>query len=400
MIPFKGFNGYLKRLDINNLSEEQKSIFAFAFSGFFFEETINTKALNQSNYKRTLTELEEFSINAGPEKPFNYRRFSGGDYLERGRYYTLCNDSSGDDYNNLVAELLAYSKPSQAGEIVLLDLDSKRESSLRAREFYKNNYGLDNPQNTILMQCNSEHGIISPIQKLIKNPNYIKNSKNFPIFLKTEVIESTISNVIDLRYPDVQKWMFDSLSNGIENLMYMSSDRVSQSPFQPGFITEEWIKLIENQTDQVSVVYPPNENWDGVEPHYSDDLVALLSILMHPHNLGGTPLTNAIGRWLQSIGANALIYPSARTNIKCEIKNGEIIDHAGFILVDYQNIDKIPSHLIVINEPSSWMFMHGKYERVVGKRENAGSWMTTGIVESMLQIKALELKMFYESKMK
>ena len=39
MIPFRTFNGYLKRIDVNRLSSKQKSLFSLAFSEFFLKKT-------------------------------------------------------------------------------------------------------------------------------------------------------------------------------------------------------------------------------------------------------------------------------------------------------------------------------------------------------------------------
>ena len=52
---------------------------------------------------------------------------------------------------------------------------------------------------------------------------------------------------------------------------------------------------------------------------------------------GGDGLTNAIGSYLRTIGVEALIFPSARSDTYVEFRNGELVDFGGWNLVDYRN---------------------------------------------------------------
>lgn len=397
MIPFKTFNGYLKRIDIKRFSGEYRSIFEFVFPDFFVKAKYNRPAINQTKYKETVRKLESIDNlkHCGNEVPFNYRRFSGGSYLDRGNYYSVCMNSSGDDSQTLVCELLAYHRPEKSGEIALLDLDGSDETSMQGRLFFSEKCGLSHVENTIVLQCSSRCGVLSPVIDRIKTPLFIPGTKNLPFFLTTEVIKSEIPNVIDLRYPEVQKWMYESLLNGIEKVIYLYSDQLSFSAYYPKVISDE---LMNASRDKYGAyINPPNTNWNGKNTFYSNQLLDLFSVLMFSPSLGGSPITNEIGRWLQSIGAQALIYPSARSNVMCKVQNNSLSDFAGFALVDYRDIDEIPSYVRVISEPYSWRENWAPWQ--IGQcLSGSDSWRFSGITEMLIELKWQETKKFYKSR--
>lgn len=61
-------------------------------------------------------------------------------------------------------------------------------------------------------------------------------------------------------------------------------------------------------------------------------------------DLGGTLGTDVIGAYLRSVGAEALIYPSARCNVEVEIRDKQLAGFHGWNLVDYRDaaIDSLP----------------------------------------------------------
>jgi hypothetical protein len=204
------------------------------------------------------------------------------------------------------------------------------------RAFFEAKCGLRNTKNIIVAQCNSKPGLPSPVLSETRSPSFIPGTSNFPVFLPTEVVELRIPNVIDLRFPDVQMWMYEALLSGMPDTIYLYDDEPSLSAIFPNHISDELIVEFVNASGKVmsAVVNPPNEDWDGKKRHYASNLLELLSILMYSATLGGTPLTNAIGKWLlQTIGTSALIYPSARSDVMCSVQGKEISDFAGFILV-------------------------------------------------------------------
>lgn len=401
MIPFRTFNGYLKRIDVNRLSSKQKSLFSLAFSEFFSEEDYNVKAINQDRYKSTVKiwESDGNTRIVGNETPFKYRRFSGGAYLPRGRYYSVCKDGSGNDSQALAGELLAYYIPEKAGEIALLDLDGSDATAQAGRVFFEQRCGLRNSKNMIAMQCHSRFGIPSPILSEFTSPSFIPGTLDCAVFLETEVVESRISNVIDLRFPDVQKWMYESLHSGIPRTLYLYDNEPSVSAFYPHIIPDDLFDspLFKAGPGTAGIINPPNDDWDGKKIYYSDKRSDLLSFLMYPSAMGGTPITNGIGRWLQSIGANALVYPSARSDIMCSVKGDQISDFAGFLLVDYRNSPEIPDEFRVICEPYSWKENWGSMQSDT-QIEWSSSWAVTGIARTLVQIKMQQVIEYYKSR--
>src|ERR1700730_13296477 len=61
------------------------------------------------------------SPSRGREAPYRYRRFSGGQDLPSGRYYSVCMNELGHDGGTLVAELKNYIDPEVSGPIHVCD---------------------------------------------------------------------------------------------------------------------------------------------------------------------------------------------------------------------------------------------------------------------------------------
>jgi len=61
----------------------------------------------------------------------------------------------------------------------------------------------------------------------------------------------------------------------------------------------------------------------------------MLPALMN-RNRGGSIITQAIGLLLRRSGADALVYPSARTNVRVIVEDGKPINWNGWNLVDYR----------------------------------------------------------------
>ena len=149
-------------------------------------------------------------------------------------------------------------------------------------------------------------------------------------------------------------------------------------------------------SEPVGFVNPPNEDWDGERRYYADKRLDLLSFLMYSWAMGGTPVTNAIGRWLQSIGANALVYPSARSDARCNVQGDQLVDFAGFVLVDYRDGVAIPNEVRIICEPYSWKENWGHVQSDSGG-EWSGAWAIRGITRALVQTKRQQLDEYYRS---
>ena len=88
----------LKQLRLDMLEERTKTFLNLVFPGFL-------QLLGVAN-PIILTPLQDFSEG-------RFRRYSGDVEFSRGRYYTVCRNSNGDDGGTLAAELMAYSARKQ-----------------------------------------------------------------------------------------------------------------------------------------------------------------------------------------------------------------------------------------------------------------------------------------------
>src|SRR5690349_19109793 len=65
----------------------------------------------------------------------------------------------------------------------------------------------------------------------------------------------------------------------------------------------------------------------------------LLPALLSPLTGGGVfeNLSQLVGHWMRTHDVEALVYPSARTNAGVVVRQGEIVNHAGWNIVDYRH---------------------------------------------------------------
>jgi hypothetical protein len=111
------------------------------------------------------------------------------------------------------------------------------------------------------------------------------------------LVKLTFERLIDLRMPETRQW----------------------------FVTE---------FTRLKNVAPPVPVFPLAGP--LDDFKDLLPTLLS-QGLGGTAgVTQAAGSWLRRLGAEALIFPSARADMSVSISDGELQDWYGWNLVDYR----------------------------------------------------------------
>jgi hypothetical protein len=56
---------------------------------------------------------------------------------------------------------------------------------------------------------------------------------------------------------------------------------------------------------------------------------------------GGNGPTRIAGQWLRALGADALVFPSARSDSEVTVENGEVVSFAGWNLVDYREAEPV-----------------------------------------------------------
>jgi hypothetical protein len=294
-IPFTTFHGQLKQLDYNFAVPIMKELFDTCFSAFEDIDEQYSTLIKQG--------VKQFITAAGSEINFGFRprRFSGGPGLSPGSYYTLCDGKNYNDYGTLRDELTAYYRGLSG--ITPLILDPKVDEGVLEYLQKSHNFSDESLLHPLYLY------IYSIERETEKNKNLIERNK-FPMGDKIAItygvrqFETEISRVIDLRDFETQNWFV----NNFVNLELANEKNIAKEDhvfFMPK-------KPIENFGD-------------------------LLPVIVSLETGGGIIFGQAVGHWLRLNGANALVFPSARSNTFNEIIDGKIKGFKGWNMVIYAN---------------------------------------------------------------
>lgn len=271
------FRGTVKRLVLDEEAEPARAAaFQWAFPGFLDPVTENS------------------GLPAGEGVPprMRRRRYSGGLFtaskpLPRGRYSTVCANPSGDDAWGLCQELRAYAGSILRQKIFVYDLgETSLQEAFREKGWLVGRrLGLHfiDPDGEILARYLSIGDSVS----IGKDPGFWRT------YLDYVVEDVEIEGTVDLRLSATQEWFCDTFREGYGDF---------------------WKK--------------PTGRSLG---RFHDMLPTLMTA-----DLGGSPVTDAIGLSLRMMGAAALIYPSARTDLETVVDNGGLQWATGFNLVDFR----------------------------------------------------------------
>jgi hypothetical protein len=292
------FAGTLKQLDTTKLNGDDQSFLNTCFPGFAEEEASKLEGDTR------ITTFGLHDLRQGRR-----RRYSGGKYLPRGRYYSVCHSSCGFDNNTLWHELMAY------------------------------------------------WGVASGIS--------------------VGVIDSTVplyADEVRAKYPTTPPgaWLF---------LQALDVDRFKSGDADASDVNARFLPL------KVIDVEIPNvcdlrlrSHQDALAELLSADFSALLPELVNPYR-GGNMNHDNIGRRLQRMGANGLVFPSARRNVEVRSSDDAVSFHDGFNFVDFRYPAAEPRD---IEEPSSLGLIGGVTWAKVGLqlhgRSDDGSSRTWKIV--------------------
>jgi hypothetical protein len=279
------------------------------------------------------------------------RRFSGDLFpdedeeyrLNAGCYHSICIDSKGYDNDTLVNELNAYRNPSTEFYTLFFDCQGKFAESLgMARSPH---IGLlVYPADKLLQALPSS--ISKESRSLIDKASAA--GKPFAITLGCVLSDAKIDGVLDLRQLQAQRWFFDTY--------------VPKGPF----------------------------------PTNASDFVGILPELTKL-NLGSwsenNRRTHIIGADLRARGVSALIFPSARSNVYVDTKQGQIITSGGWNIVRYlssKSLRKFEHH-----DSGGWLtefpYSQIRVNRKVNKIGEETGWEIEGL---------MDINMFlYENKM-
>ena len=340
-LPLRTFSSWLKQISPSTLTEIQTLALNVAFPGFL--------PLSEPTEKM-MADLESGRAGFWQSQPS--RRFSGDDSLPTGRYYTLANDAEGDDRGTLVNELMAYGSFKNR-PVLFYDLEGQDKERLPYPRV---------PHHRGIVICFvSREDYLNPfimaaiylgIEKQILNTSFKDRLPSgeeaylHVVYIPYDVKLVSIDNIIDLRYPDCQKWFVE---------MFGTSEL--ERFFHEGY---------------------GNTNYRNFE-HFHEMLPALL----WPESGGGmfTGISSKAGIWMRQNSVNALIYPSARSDCALTLKGEQPVDFTGWNLVDYRGAPP-PFIAIAINITlGGWPSTLSGEARVIlnPDAEYKGSWKVEGL---------------------
>jgi hypothetical protein len=205
-----------------------------------------------------------------------------------------------------------------------------------------------------------------------------------PVFLYRfpyKVFQKTIENVIDLRYPFVQEWFFDTF-------------RIP---------SEETDACLLDDYPDPTIAYS-RFHLGNIRAPVPETFWKMLPTLMNPDLGGGNPGTTGstvlwIGHWMRQNQVGAFIYPSARCDVTVLFQNGELEQFYGWNLVDFEDTAPYEGRVRFItfeHSPWAWVdFEDGVKLHLAPAGEMAGSFKVDGMVnywakDYLGQIAALE----------
>lgn len=309
------------------------------------------------------------------------RRFAGDPSLDRGRYFTLCKDSNGNDEGTLVRELLAYHNPQKSGLVTIIDPTVPEHHD----------------KVPLVLRGHQLRSLLLLFPPVGGRPHSFATrltteAKPLYVTLPVRVYEAEIDRVIDLRRPDTANWFAVSLS------------RLNWFDFLPD------PKVFERAEDFRTWIHISGYNPTGYDPSKFQQPTAftafpfkppldsfgdILPALLCQSIGGGRGAAQIAGLWLRKLGVNGLIFPSARSDSRVLVRDREVVEWSGFNFVDYRNAQP-PKHLAAIDLsvgwpakvqtwPDDWTENEAPivYETVAITYENQGankgSWVVQGI---------------------
>jgi hypothetical protein len=277
------------------------------------------------------------------------RRFSLGAGLSRGQYYTVCQSSDGDSGQTLAMEILNYANTTSPHVIEIVDLKdpavervrdtlSSSERTRAAAEGWR----------TLLIQVRT---LGSPV----------RNAERRLIPYQLRQMERNA--VFDLRTQEALAWLFQTLNSDWPNAIFLTAPSKNQVDFDkvdqatggdgPPLIGFEVESLSDHEKTNLLLKLQsvkPDRYWSRGLSQTRDaglkDYHDLFAYLLAPED-GGNLMTTVIALYLHYLGADAIIFPSARENCSASDRG-----YRGFNLVDFTGIHRRPAAIYIVEEPS------------------------------------------------
>jgi hypothetical protein len=302
-IPFTVFDGWLKQLDQDRMTvlllEALDALFPI-FTTLGMPRPEHLPNLPQPDPQEKMPRVIRFA---------RERRFAGDHLLPRGRYHTLCTES-GNDERTLCNELFSYRDVRESDEIELTDPLYPPDKRTVQPPY-------DNPA-TPLMYVSVTPGA-GGMNRFLHRAGLGQKAQVF--LFPVRLAHVRLEKVVDLRQPASQSWFVQFFSDFVDDI-------------------SEWTR-----TDQRALRWWPNR---PKLDRFEQILPSLLT-----QELGGNAFTKAVGSWLRRAGADALIYPSARSDSSLTLTDGIVTGFRGWNLVDYRGAEP-PQRQIFLDVDNYW----------------------------------------------
>jgi hypothetical protein len=353
--PYQSLDLLLKQCDIQSLDPAGQQALTL-FSAF-----AQTWERNRSRHIREAEQMlvslspsgDEYEVRSDTRPD---RRFSGDGYLSRARYFSLCRDD-GLDGGTMLRELAVYHDPLSDGPVEIHDLTEGPPSAGDPRS------------GTGASPREGPRGILVSIPPYTATQHdwlhdAVRRWETTTVLLPVRITRERFERLIDLRDPRVASWF----ANELTRLRWIAGDGSEAHAF-------------------------PNK-----EP--LDEFADLLPSLMVQDHGGGNGATRIAGQWLRSLGADALVFPSARSDSWVEADQEAVRDFYGWNLVDYrgalparlQTFDLTPVWITQVSNEITEMTLPHQAD-VFLERETQGrargSWSWHNIEESNLAARLL-----------
>jgi hypothetical protein len=310
MPPLTTFKGWLR-----NHKQTRNNIWGNAAFNLAFPQ-FAPPAWTEEDQRRALTGAFQ-NLDYVFFQPSQHRRW-GGYELDRGCYFSVARDESGDDSGTLAAELNAYRDMKRQDVIVAATdgyafseefaaqmpeaIRKVRKScilvsvfpAIRLRESYEKTERTRDPQAHLRMG----------------QLDWLTGESLAHVMVLPIVQWCEIPNVVDLRLPEVRAAFFSIFQTGTE-------------------ATEHAI--------EISGVATYSRPYGNNISRFEEMIPEFISPYLGGTDEGTEGVTQNIGAYLRNMGASALIFPSARNDCGVEFKDGTMTNHWGWNLVDFRS---------------------------------------------------------------
>jgi len=361
---------WAKQLDVDNLEQHEQSALDLAFP-LFRELDDRHRFGDGTQWFAVQTGLGSKVLYVGRGRE---RRYAGDRTLGRGRYWTICADSSGFDSGTLVHEIRAYFSYTSRCGIDIFDSTTEMDRIITAHREGRFDYG--RVRRIIREFFGSEDYpalilIITPFEMSGKAHLAGLQIGKVNIFLfPLRLAEIEMHKAFDLRLPSAQEWLVRSflemeLKEGRRRRAENNITLLDDGPLNafPGL--RENTKQEEKETIIIVNGSPPNT------------FLELLPVLLSSEIGGGQPFLQALGSWLRHHGCEGIVYPSARTDCDAKAQDGLVLSSSGWNIVDFRKT-VAPDFKQHIGQILSWdIYLGNKYEAEIQPIPEGGVQLST-----------------------